>query len=101
MSTGLGIIGSMSGPVDVADTPAQPSADASHSTPQAIEVVDGRTTPVGALPVRRLLPRRGRRTVGAWCFPDHMGPVAVDEFRTVEIGPHPHIGLHTVTWLVA
>ena len=30
-----------------------------------------------------------------------MGPVAVDEFRTVEIGPHPHIGLHTVTWLVA
>lgn len=30
-----------------------------------------------------------------------MGPIAVDEFRTVDIGPHPHIGLHTVTWLVA
>ena len=30
-----------------------------------------------------------------------MGPVPVDEFRTVEIGPHPHMGLHTVTWLVA
>jgi redox-sensitive bicupin YhaK (pirin superfamily) len=63
--------------------------------------VDGRSTTVGDLPVRRVLPRRARRTVGAWCFADHMGPVAVDDFRSVEIGPHPHIGLHTVTWLVA
>jgi redox-sensitive bicupin YhaK (pirin superfamily) len=63
--------------------------------------VDGRATTVGDLPVRRVLPRRARRTVGAWCFADHMGPIAVDEFRSVEIGPHPHIGLHTVTWLVA
>jgi len=91
----------MSGPVDIDDIPAQPSIDDSYSTPPAIEVVDGRSTTVGDLPVRRVLPRRARRTVGAWCFADHMGPVAVDEFRTVEIGPHPHIGLHTVTWLVA
>lgn len=91
----------MSGPVDVADTSAQPSAQTSHSRPAAVEVVDGRATTVGDLPVRRVLPRRGRRTVGAWCFADHMGPVAIDEFRSVDIGPHPHIGLHTVTWLVA
>jgi len=91
----------MSGPVDVADTPAQPAIQASDSPISAVEVIDGRATTVGDLPVRRVLPRRGRRTVGAWCFADHMGPVAVDEFRTVEIGPHPHIGLHTVTWLVA
>jgi redox-sensitive bicupin YhaK (pirin superfamily) len=91
----------MSGPVDIDDTPAQPSLPASDSTAPAVEVVDGRSTTVGALPVRRVLPRRGRRTVGAWCFADHMGPVPVEEFRTVEIGPHPHIGLHTVTWLVA
>lgn len=91
----------MSGPVDVADTPAQPAIQAGDSPTLAIEVIDGRATTVGDLPVRRVLPRRGRRTVGAWCFADHMGPVAVDEFRTVEIGPHPHIGLHTVTWLVA
>jgi redox-sensitive bicupin YhaK (pirin superfamily) len=101
MSTGEGIIGSMSGPVDVADTPAQPTIQASDSPAQTTEVIDGRATTVGDLPVRRVLPRRGRRTVGAWCFADHMGPVEVDEFRTVEIGPHPHIGLHTVTWLVA
>jgi len=91
----------MSGPVDVADTPAQPAIQPAHSPARAVEVIDGRATMVGDLPVRRVLPRRGRRTVGAWCFADHMGPVAVDEFRTVEIGPHPHIGLHTVTWLVA
>jgi redox-sensitive bicupin YhaK (pirin superfamily) len=66
-----------------------------------IEVLDGRATTVGDVPVRRVLPRRGRRTVGAWCFADHMGPTPVDEFRGVDIGPHPHIGLHTVTWLVA
>ena len=91
----------MSGPVDVADTPAQPSTPTGDSIAPAIEVLDGRLTRVGDLPVRRVLPRRDRRTVGAWCFADHMGPTPVDEFHHVEIGPHPHIGLHTVTWLVA
>ena len=91
----------MSGPVDVADTPAQPSTHVSHSTPPAIELAQGRQTTVGSLPVRRVLPRRARRTVGAWCFADHMGPAAVTEQRGVDIGPHPHMGLHTVTWLVA
>src|SRR4051812_6553629 len=91
----------MSGPVDVTDTPAQPSNPAGDSTAPGVEVLDGRSTTVGDLPVRRVLPRRGRRTVGAWCFADHMGPTRVDEFHSVEIGPHPHIGLHTVTWLVA
>ncbi|MEX2100145.1 MAG: pirin family protein, partial [Acidimicrobiia bacterium] len=46
-------------------------------------------------------PRRGRRTVGAWCFADHMGPAPVTEERGLDIGPHPHIGLQTVTWLFA
>src|SRR3712207_9271141 len=50
---------------------------------------------------RRALPRRGRRTVGAWCFADHMGPELVTETSGLDIGPHPHTGLHTVTWLVA
>ncbi|HET6875830.1 MAG TPA: pirin family protein [Acidimicrobiales bacterium] len=59
-------------------------------------VSDGRATSVGGLPVRRLLPRRGRRTVGAWCFAYHMGPSA----SPLAIGPHPHIGLQTVTWLL-
>jgi redox-sensitive bicupin YhaK (pirin superfamily) len=38
--------------------------------------------------------------VGPWCFADHFGPAAVTETSGLDIGPHPHIGLQTVTWLV-
>ncbi len=81
----------MSGPLDGeatgGDTPEPP----------VVEVTDARTAVVGEVTVRRALPRRGRRTVGAWCFADHMGPADV---AGPDIGPHPHIGLQTVTWLV-
>jgi hypothetical protein len=56
---------------------------------------------VGSLQVRRALPNRGQRTVGAWCFADHFGPVLVNEQQRTDIGPHPHMGLQTVTWLLA
>ncbi len=56
---------------------------------------------VGAISVRRALPQRQQRTVGAWCFADHLGPASVTEQRGLDIGPHPHIGLQTVTWLTA
>jgi redox-sensitive bicupin YhaK (pirin superfamily) len=56
---------------------------------------------VGGLPVHRSLPQHGRRTVGAWCFLDRFGPVDVTPHHTMAVGPHPHIGLHTVTWLLA
>jgi redox-sensitive bicupin YhaK (pirin superfamily) len=38
--------------------------------------------------------------VGAWCFLDRFGPIEVSPDRTMTVGPHPHIGLHTVTWLL-
>jgi quercetin 2,3-dioxygenase len=66
-----------------------------------VEVTASRESTVGNHPVRRALPRRDRRTVGSWCFADHMGPSTYDEDDPVGIGPHPHIGLQTVTWLVA
>jgi redox-sensitive bicupin YhaK (pirin superfamily) len=66
-----------------------------------VVVTESRPSQVGSLTVRRALPLRGRRTVGAWCFADHMGPVTVTEDEGVDIGPHPHTGLQTVTWLVA
>lgn len=101
----------MSGPLEVDDAPAEPvgpagadgGADdgAPPSEPQLVELLEGRRAQVGSLEVRRVLPRRARRTVGAWCFADHMGPVPVTEHEGVEIGPHPHMGLQTVTWLVA
>jgi redox-sensitive bicupin YhaK (pirin superfamily) len=51
--------------------------------------------------VRRLLPLRLRRSVGAWCFIDHYGPMSVDGVMGMAVPPHPHIGLQTVTWLMA
>jgi hypothetical protein len=65
-----------------------------------VEITEDHEATVGRFRVRRALPRRGRRTVGAWCFADHLGPAAVTETAGLDIGPHPHIGLHTVTWLV-
>lgn len=66
-----------------------------------IEITPSRESVVGELTVRRALPIPGRRTVGAWCFVDHMGPAAVTRERGLDVGPHPHIGLQTVTWLVS
>jgi quercetin 2,3-dioxygenase len=63
-------------------------------------VHDAKAAEVGGFRVRRALPRRGMRTVGAWCFADHMGPEVVTETSGLDVGPHPHIGLQTVTWLV-
>lgn len=65
-----------------------------------LEITPSRTTMVGNMPVRRALPRRGHRTVGAWCFADHMGPAQVTKEHGLDIGPHPHTGLQTVTYLV-
>jgi redox-sensitive bicupin YhaK (pirin superfamily) len=90
----------MSGPVGVADAPPA-EARASAVKPACVEITPSRESVVGSMRVRRALPRVGRRTVGAWCFADHMGPELVTETRGLDIGPHPHTGLHTVTWLVA
>ncbi|MTE18985.1 pirin family protein [Streptomyces sp. TRM43335] len=88
----------MSGPVGAIDAPPA-LADTGHPTAPCVEVSDSREARVGRFRVRRALPRRGRRTVGAWCFADHMGPADVTEDSGLDIGPHPHIGLQTVTWL--
>jgi redox-sensitive bicupin YhaK (pirin superfamily) len=64
-----------------------------------LRVVAARDAEVGGVKVRRALPQRERRTVGAWCFADHFGPADVSEEYGFDVGPHPHIGLATVTWL--
>jgi len=65
-----------------------------------LEVTGAREATVGDMTVRRLLPLRLRRTVGAWCFIDHYGPMSVDGMAGMQVPPHPHIGLQTVTWLM-
>ena len=64
-----------------------------------VDVRQGRITQLGGLGIARVLPTKGRRTVGAWCFVDLMSPADVENPPPMEIGPHPHTGLATVTWL--
>jgi len=66
-------------------------------------VIDQRRRDLGGFEVGRVLPSQQRRMVGPFIFFDHMGPV---EFargipRSVDVRPHPHIGLATVTYLFA
>ncbi len=57
-------------------------------------------TELGGLAIRRLLPRSQRRLVGPWCFCDLFGPVAFDAGKPMDVPPHPHTGLQTVSWLL-
>jgi redox-sensitive bicupin YhaK (pirin superfamily) len=64
-------------------------------------LLPGHDVPLGRYTtVRRLLPQRQRRMVGAWCFVDHFGPEDVSGSPGMQVAPHPHTGLQTVTWLV-
>lgn len=61
-----------------------------------------RTADVGGIPVNRIMPQRGRRMIGAWCFLDHAGPAVFSADRAgMRVGPHPHIGLQTFTWMLS
>lgn len=51
-------------------------------------------------PVARALPQSARRMIGAWCFLDHAGPVQFAPGKGLHVGPHPHIGLQTFTWMI-
>jgi redox-sensitive bicupin YhaK (pirin superfamily) len=59
----------------------------------------GRSTDVGGLPVTRMLPQAKRRFVGPFVFVDHMGPAVIQPQHSLDVRPHPHIGLATVTYL--
>lgn len=77
------------------------SSDEENSEWPRVEVTRSREQVVGNIRVHRALPRRQRRAVGAWCFADHFGPTNGYDTRTFDVGPHPHTGLHTVTWLLS
>jgi len=62
-------------------------------------VIEGRPRDLGGFTVRRLLPASGRRTIGPFIFFDHIGPATFAEDAGVDVRPHPHIGLATVTYL--
>ncbi|MFI9484760.1 pirin family protein [Promicromonospora sp. NPDC052451] len=67
-----------------------------------VELLTPRDVPLGgprAMNVRRTIPQRARSLVGAWCFSDHYGPDDVSTSEGMQVPPHPHTGLQTVSWL--
>src|SRR5690606_17768906 len=68
--------------------------------PDPVELsIAARGRRIGNFSVDRVLPAPKRRMVGPFAFVDHMGPVAVTPGGSMDVLPHPHIGLATVTYL--
>ncbi len=66
-----------------------------------IERLESQRAVVGeGFEIKRALPNRHRRMVGAWCFLDHAGPADYPAGKGLTIGPHPHIGLQTFSWMI-
>ncbi|MGW2407954.1 pirin family protein [Streptomyces sp. NPDC001739] len=77
------------------------TGDHGQPAPQ-VDVLSARDVPLGgprAMTVRRTLPQRARTLIGAWCFVDHYGPDDVADSGGMDVAPHPHTGLQTVSWL--
>ena len=73
-----------------------------HDHRDGLTVLAPREVPLGgprAMTVRRTIPHRERSFVGAWCFVDHYGPDDVAATGGMDVAPHPHTGLQTVSWL--
>jgi redox-sensitive bicupin YhaK (pirin superfamily) len=66
-----------------------------------VEMLEPRDVLIGPRQaVRRALPNKERRMIGAWCFVDHYGPEDITGKSGMRVPPHPHSGLQTVTWLL-
>jgi quercetin 2,3-dioxygenase len=90
----------------VSNLETRPHETATRSVPPAsaplVEELAPREVPLGgtrAMYVRRTLPHKVRRTVGAWCFLDHYGSSSQPAEHEMHVPEHPHTGLQTVTWL--
>jgi redox-sensitive bicupin YhaK (pirin superfamily) len=62
-------------------------------------IIVPRARDIGDFEVRRALPSAKRQMVGPFIFFDQMGPARMEQGHGIDVRPHPHIGLSTVTWL--
>ena len=77
----------------------EPASAPCPGIPQLITVIDARARDLGGFTVGRVLPSTARKLIGPFIFFDHMGPATVPPGRGIDVRPHPHIGLATVTYL--
>jgi redox-sensitive bicupin YhaK (pirin superfamily) len=75
----------------------EPRCTAQHGHIELL--ITPRARDLGGFQVRRVLPSRERRAVGPFVFFDHMGPAEFPPGQGIQVRPHPHIGLATITWL--
>ena len=81
-------------------TVAAQACDAANIDGSAFDRFPARETTLGTLKILRALPIRQKRLVGAWCFLDRFGPLSFSDAKPMDVAPHPHIGLQTVSWLL-
>ncbi|MFN7935808.1 MAG: pirin family protein [Bryobacteraceae bacterium] len=81
-------------------SPEAEECAASVTPAPILQSLAARVSSLGALPIRRALPLRERRLVGPWCFLDRYGPLSFSSEKPMDVAPHPHIGLQTVSWLL-
>src|ERR1044072_7786602 len=79
---------------------AAQACDVSDVHGSVFESFPARETSLGTLKILRALPLRQKRLVGPWCFLDSFGPLSFSEDKRMDVAPHPHIGLQTVSWLL-
>jgi hypothetical protein len=77
----------------------QPPSGPPGSSVEIAAVVHGRKRSIDGFDAVRVLPAAERRLIGSFCFFDHVGPVALAPGQAIDVRPHPHIGLATVTYL--
>jgi redox-sensitive bicupin YhaK (pirin superfamily) len=77
--------------------PGLPGSTGTHGP--IATIVEGRARDLGGFFVARLLPSKAMRNVGPVVFFDHMGPAEFPPGTGIDVRPHPHIGLATVTYL--
>src|SRR5882757_1151525 len=78
----------------------QPTDDATAGSAKFLEtIIVPRTRDLGGFEVRRALPSAQRQMIGPFIFWDQMGPATFPPGHGIDVRPHPHIGLATVTYL--
>jgi len=77
----------------------EPRCSTCATTPAIETIIEARARDLGGFSVGRVLPSARRRLVGPFIFFDHMGPAAFGPGQGIDVRPHPHINLATVTYL--
>jgi redox-sensitive bicupin YhaK (pirin superfamily) len=76
------------------------TADPETDATSALETLRGQARNIDGLSVSRVLPALTRKHLGPFCFFDHLGPSELPPGRGLDVRPHPHIGLATVTYVI-